>query len=55
MVVTEFGRPDLPIIANMDFGHTDPQFIMPLGIKAEIDCGQKRFRLLERRVEYNQM
>lgn len=47
VVTTEFGRPDLPIIANMDFGHTDPQFIMPLGVKAEIDCQRKTFKLLE--------
>ncbi len=43
----EFGRPDLPIISNMDFGHTDPQYIMPLGVNAEIDCKKKIFRLLE--------
>jgi muramoyltetrapeptide carboxypeptidase LdcA involved in peptidoglycan recycling len=43
----EFGRKDLPIVANMDFGHTDPQFVMPLGIRAEIDCEARRFRLVE--------
>ena len=47
VVGTEFGRKDLPIISNMDFGHTDPQFILPLGIKAEIDCNNKVFSLLE--------
>jgi muramoyltetrapeptide carboxypeptidase LdcA involved in peptidoglycan recycling len=47
VVSGEFGRPDLPIVANLDFGHTDPQFIMPLGITAELDCLQKTFRLLE--------
>lgn len=47
VVATEFGRPDLPIIANMDFGHTDPQFILPLGTKAEIEGGNKTFRLVE--------
>ena len=47
-VVTEkFKRPDLPIITNMDFGHTDPQFILPLGVTAEIDCNKKTFRLIE--------
>lgn len=48
VVATEFGRPDLPIIANMDFGHTDPQFILPLGIRAEIDSGNRTFRLIEK-------
>lgn len=47
VVATEFGRPDLPLIANMDFGHTDPQFILPLGVRAEIDCRNKAFELIE--------
>jgi len=47
VVAGEFGRADMPIVVNMDFGHTDPQFIMPLGIQAEIDCVAKSFTLLE--------
>lgn len=47
IVSGEFHRSDLPIITNMDFGHTDPQFILPLGVKAEIDCQNRRFRLVE--------
>jgi len=47
VVASEFNRPDMPIIANMDFGHTDPQYIMPLGILVEINCSKKTFRLLE--------
>ena len=43
----EFDRKDLPIVANVDFGHTDPQFVMPLGIRAEINCGARRLGLLE--------
>ena len=43
----EFGRPDLPIVSNMDFGHTDPQIIIPLGIKAELNITSKSFKLLE--------
>ena len=27
VVAREFGRPDLPIVANLDFGHTDPQWV----------------------------
>ena len=38
----------LPIVTNMDFGHTDPQWILPLGIRAEIDCENKTFKLLEK-------
>lgn len=47
VVAKEFGKPDLPILANMDFGHTDPQLVLPLGVKAEIDCENKKFGLLE--------
>jgi muramoyltetrapeptide carboxypeptidase LdcA involved in peptidoglycan recycling len=43
----EFGRPDLLIVSNMDFGHTDPQIILPLGIKAELNAANHSFKLLE--------
>lgn len=43
----EFGRPDLPIVSNMDFGHTDPQWVMPLGVRARFDIGRKEFSLVE--------
>jgi len=48
IVTTEFGQKHLPIITNMDFGHTDPQWILPLGIKAEINCPDKTFKLIEK-------
>lgn len=47
VVAGEFGRPDLPIIAEMDFGHEAPQSILPLGVMAEIDCIRQNFRLVE--------
>lgn len=46
-VVQQFGASALPIITNMDFGHTDPQWLLPIGINAELDCAQETFRLLE--------
>ena len=51
VVKEEFGNKNLPIVTNMDFGHTDPQIILPLGIKAEIDCINKKFRLIEKAFE----
>jgi muramoyltetrapeptide carboxypeptidase LdcA involved in peptidoglycan recycling len=48
VVRDEFKNAKLPIVANMDFGHTDPQWILPLGIKAEIDCIGKTFKLIEK-------
>lgn len=47
LLTVEFNRPDLPVIANLDFGHTDPQWIMPNGVLTEIDCSAKTIRLLE--------
>ena len=47
VVVTEFDRKDLPVVTNIDFGHTDPQFIMPLGVKMEINPLKKTLTLLE--------
>jgi len=48
VVNIEFKNSTLPIITNMDFGHTDPQWILPLGIKAEINCNKKEFKLIEK-------
>lgn len=33
---------DAPIIMNMDFGHTDPQIILPVGRKVTIDTSNKK-------------
>lgn len=47
IVSKEFGRNSLPIVANVDFGHTDPQLVLPVGIKIEIDCENKKLKLIE--------
>ena len=51
VVAGQFGAVDLPIVTNMDFGHTDPQSIMPLGVLAELDSDACTFRLLEPAVQ----
>ncbi len=33
----EIGRIDLAVITQMDFGHTDPFFVLPYGVAARID------------------
>jgi muramoyltetrapeptide carboxypeptidase LdcA involved in peptidoglycan recycling len=38
---------DLPILYNMNFGHTSPIITIPYGAKAEIDCENKQFSILE--------
>ena len=36
-----------PIVADMDFGHTSPQFTLPIGCRARIDAGRRRFEIIE--------
>jgi muramoyltetrapeptide carboxypeptidase LdcA involved in peptidoglycan recycling len=38
---------DLPILYNMNFGHTAPMCVLPYGAIAEIDCEDKSFSILE--------
>jgi muramoyltetrapeptide carboxypeptidase LdcA involved in peptidoglycan recycling len=47
VVADEFGRRDLPIVANLPFGHTDPQWVLPLGVRAELDVDGQTLRLVE--------
>jgi muramoyltetrapeptide carboxypeptidase LdcA involved in peptidoglycan recycling len=50
VVNQEEGLTDLPIITQMDFGHTSPIFVLPYGVLAEIDVDSKRFSILENAV-----
>ena len=50
-VTKEEGLTDIPIITEMDFGHTCPTFTIPYGLMAEIDCINKTFKILENGVE----
>lgn len=43
----EAGRPDLPILYNVNVGHAYPIGLFPLGLEYEIDCGAKTLTLLE--------
>lgn len=47
IVRDEFGASHLPVIANVDFGHTEPKFILPLGVKVRIDPKNKSLSLVE--------
>lgn len=51
VVVDEQGLTRLPIVTRMDFGHTDPMFVLPYGIKAKIDCERRELSLPEGAVE----
>ncbi|MCM3093584.1 MULTISPECIES: S66 family peptidase [unclassified Cytobacillus] len=50
-VMNEFDLEDLPILYNLNFGHTEPKFILPYGALAEINCEKRTFRILESGVE----
>ena len=47
VILEEEGLADLPVITHMDFGHTDPMFVLPYGIQAEIDCDTQQFTITE--------
>ena len=36
-----------PVVADMDFGHTAPQFVLPIGCRARIDVSKQCFEILE--------
>jgi len=50
-VMDESGLGDVPILYNLNFGHTEPKFILPYGAKAEINCNKKTFSILENAVQ----
>lgn len=47
MVGFEAGRPDLPILCNVNFGHAEPIGILPIGARCRLDADQKTLTLLE--------
>lgn len=46
-VMEEYDLEDLPILYNLNFGHTEPKFILPYGAMAEINCEKRTFAILE--------
>ena len=47
IVTGKYGLDKLPILYNLNFGHTSPICILPYGAKAEIDADNLKFRILE--------
>ena len=47
VIGVEFERPELPVVANMDFGHTDPKIILPMGAKVQVDSGNRELTIVE--------
>lgn len=50
-VMREYRLEDLPILYNMNFGHTEPKIILPYGVQAEINCDEASFSIIENAVE----
>ncbi|HYF64979.1 MAG TPA: hypothetical protein VD886_19295, partial [Herpetosiphonaceae bacterium] len=50
VVAEEEGLRDLPVVAGMDFGHTDPMTVLPYGLLARVDCDRQEFAILENAV-----
>lgn len=46
-VMKEFNLEHLPILYNLNFGHTEPKFILPFGAMVEINCDKQTFAILE--------
>jgi muramoyltetrapeptide carboxypeptidase LdcA involved in peptidoglycan recycling len=50
-VFEEYTIPLIPIVTGMDFGHSDPMWVLPYGAMTEIDPDKKTVRILENAVE----
>jgi muramoyltetrapeptide carboxypeptidase LdcA involved in peptidoglycan recycling len=46
-VCRELGLESLPLVTQMDFGHTDPMFVVPYGIEAAIDCDRQQLHYID--------
>ena len=46
-VLKEFNREDMPVLYNVNFGHSSPIGIIPYGINCELDIDNKKITLLE--------
>ncbi len=47
VVTNEESLSSLPIVTQMDFGHTDPMCVLPYGVMAQIDCEARQLEILE--------
>lgn len=45
--LVEAGRPQLPVLTGLDFGHTQPMLTLPYGALARIDCATATLTVLE--------
>jgi muramoyltetrapeptide carboxypeptidase LdcA involved in peptidoglycan recycling len=50
VVAEEHGLTQLPIVTHMDFGHTDPMWVLPYGVQAQVDCEHRSVAILDNAV-----
>ena len=46
-VLLEVNRADMPVVMDVDIGHTTPMMTLPLGCRVAVDAGEKSVELLE--------
>lgn len=46
-VLAEAGLHDLPVLAGLDFGHTQPMLTLPYGAQSRIDCATASLTILQ--------
>ena len=51
LIMKELSLENLPILYNLNFGHTEPKFVLPYGAMAEINCENTTFSILDSGVE----
>jgi muramoyltetrapeptide carboxypeptidase len=51
VVLDRTARFSFPVVMDMDFGHTSPQFTLPIGCRARVDAGRRTFEIVEAAVE----
>ena len=51
VVEVDAGRPDMVIVSNCNFGHTDPQWLLPIGCMVEVEARAGGIKLLEPAVQ----
>ncbi|TVY11807.1 S66 peptidase family protein [Paenibacillus cremeus] len=47
VIAFEFGADLIPVVVDVDFGHTDPKLILPLGARVQLDPFANAITLLE--------
>ena len=45
--LADAGRADLPFVANLDYGHSSPMGVLPLGVRMTVDPRQQRISIDE--------